>query len=114
MRFMIQLWADESRPAAPELVSALARFGDDLADAGVLLAAEGLVASSAGVHIVHQRGERSVHEGARTPRCLGVGFWIVRAGSTREAVEWAQRCPLQEGDAIEVRQLFGAADLDGY
>ncbi|HEX6239451.1 MAG TPA: YciI family protein [Polyangiales bacterium] len=114
MRFMIQLWTDEARPAAPELVQALARFSDELDHAGVLLAAEGLVDSRTGVHIAYQRGERSIREGARTAQRLGVGFWIVRAGSKREAVEWAQRCPLQEGDAIEVRQLFGAQDFDGY
>jgi hypothetical protein len=114
MRFMIQLWTDEARPAAPELVNALARYNDELADSGVLLAAEGLVASKSGVHIAYQSGERLVRDGATTPRRLGVGFWILRVRDKREAVAWAQRCPLGEGDALEVRQLFGAADLEGY
>lgn len=112
MRFMIQLWSDEARPAAAEHVAALAQFNDELSQAGVLLAAEGLVASSAGVHIGLAGGERHVREGARPAQRLGVGFWIVRVGCKREAVELAQRCPLAEGDAIEVRQLFGAADFD--
>lgn len=114
MRYMIQLWTDESQPAPPERVLALARFNDDLSQAGVLLAAEGLVNSSTGVHIAHQHGERSIREGARGAQRLGVGFWILRVASKREAVEWAQRFPLQDGDALEVRQLFGAADLEAY
>ena len=112
MRFMIQLWTDEARPAAPELVDALARFNEELADGGVLLAAEGLVASRAGVHIALRRGERSVRDGATGLQRSGVGFWILRVRDKREAVAWAQRCPLGEGDALEVRQLFGAADLE--
>ena len=112
MRFMIQLWTDEARSAAPELVNALARYNDELAESGVLLAAEGLVASHGGVHIAYQSGERLVRDGACTPQRLGAGFWILRVRDKREAVAWAQRCPLSEGDALEVRQLFGAADLD--
>ena len=114
MRFMIQLWSDEGRPAPAEHVAALAQYNDELGQAGVLLAAEGLVASSAGVHIGLAGGERHVREGVHSSQRSGVGFWIVRVGCKREAVELAQRCPLGEGDAIEVRQLYGAADLDGY
>jgi hypothetical protein len=111
MRFIIQLWSDETRPAAPALVSALARFNEELAQAGVLLAAEGLVASSAGVRMTMAQGERSVAQGPfHDPSKLGVGFWIVRASSKQQALEWARRCPLAEGDMLEVRQLYGHAD----
>jgi hypothetical protein len=113
MRFMIQLWSDESLPATAERVSALAGYNDELSRAGVLLAAEGLVASSAAVRIALSHGERSVAEGASSAERLGVGFWIVRARDKREAVSWAQRCPLVDGDTLEVRQLFGEADFDG-
>ena len=113
MRFMIQLWSDEARSVPPERVSALARYNEELAEAGILLAAEGLVASQAGVHIALRSGERLVHEGTPAAERSGVGFWIVRACDKREAVRWAQRCPLGEGDALEVRQLYGEADFDG-
>jgi hypothetical protein len=109
---MIQLWSDEAAPAGPHRVAALARYNDELTEAGVLLAAEGLLASSAGVHIGLSGGERLIQEGPPTAQRLGVGFWIVRAPSKRAAVEWAQRCPLGEGDALEVRQLYGVADLE--
>jgi hypothetical protein len=111
---MIQLWSDEVSPAPPERVAALARYNEELSQAGVLLAAEGLVASSAGVHIALQRGEHAVREGARTEQRLGVGFWVLRVGSKRDAVQWAQRCPLVEGDALEVRQLFSDVDVTLY
>lgn len=112
MRFMIQLWSDETRPASPALVSALARFNEELAQAGVLLAAEGLLASSAGVRMTMARGERVVTHGPFFDTTkLGAGFWIVRAGSKQQALEWARRCPLGEGDLLEVRELYGLADL---
>jgi hypothetical protein len=112
MRFIIQLWSDEARPASPALISALARFNEELAQAGVLLAAEGLVASSAGVRMIMARGERIVTNGPFFDASkLGAGFWIVRASSKQHALEWARRCPLGEGDMLEVRELFGLADL---
>jgi hypothetical protein len=112
MRFIIQLWSDETRPASPALVSALARFNEELAQAGVLLAAEGLLSSSAGVRMTMARGERIVAQAPfLEPSRLGVGFWIVRASSKQQVLEWARRCPLAEGDMLEVRQLYGQADL---
>src|ERR1700754_1674248 len=112
MRFIIQLWSDEARPPSPALVSALARFNEELAQAGILLAAEGLVASSGGVRMTMARGERVVTHGPFGDACkLGAGFWIVRASSKQQALEWARRCPLGEGDMLEVRELYGLADL---
>ena len=110
MRFIIQLWSDE-RAASTALIEALAEYNERLASEGVLLAAEGLV-SSGGVRITLADGERSTHTGpfADAPR-LGSGFWIVRARSKEEAVAWAGLCPLREGDVLEVRQLYGSADL---
>lgn len=113
MRFIIQLWSDESRPASPALVSALAQFNERLAQAGVLLAAEGLVKSAQGARIMMAEGERVLSEGpfADAPR-MGAGFWIIRARSRQEAMHWAMHCPLSDGDQLEVRALYGVADLE--
>jgi hypothetical protein len=113
MRFIIQLWSDEARPASPLLVSALARFNEQLEQAGVLLAAEGLVKSESGVRINMVQGERALREGPFLDAAagLGAGFWIIRAKSKHEAVEWAKRCPLAEGDQLEVRALYGLPEL---
>jgi hypothetical protein len=112
MRFIIQLWSDETRPPAPASVSALVRFNEHLAHAGVLLAAEGLVKSDAAVRITMTQSEHALSAGPffDVPR-LGSGFWIIRAKSKQEAVEWARRCPLAEGDQLEVRELYGLSDL---
>jgi hypothetical protein len=112
MRFIIQLWSDEVRPASPAFISALAHFNERLAQAGVLMAAEGLVMSEAGMRIAMAAGERVLTAGpfVDAPR-LGAGFWIIRAASKQEALEWAKRCPLGEGDHLELRPLYGFADL---
>jgi hypothetical protein len=112
MRFIMQLWSDEARPASPTLVQALARFNEELAQAGVLLAAEGLVASSAGVRMTMARGERIVTHGPfRDASRLCAGFWILRASSKQHVLEWARRCPLGDGDMLELRELYGVADI---
>jgi hypothetical protein len=112
MRFIIQLWSDEARPVSPALVSALAHFNEQLAQAGVLLSAEGLVKSDRGVRITLDEGARAVSAGPfRDASKLGAGFWIIRARSKHEALRWAERCPLAEGDHLELRQLYGLSDL---
>lgn len=112
MRFIMQLWSDEARPVSPALVSALARFNEQLANAGVLLSAEGLVKSDSGVRITMAQGARAVSDGPfRETSKLGAGFWIIRAQDKHEALRWAERCPLAEGDQLELRQLYGLSDL---
>jgi hypothetical protein len=113
MRFIIQLWSDETRPASPASVSALAQFNERMAQAGVLLAAEGLVKSDLGTRITMSEGERVLSPGpfVDAPR-LGAGFWIVRVRSRQEALAWAMRCPLSDGDQLELRALYGVADLE--
>jgi hypothetical protein len=107
------LWSDETRPASPASVSALAHFNERMAQAGVLLAAEGLVKSDLGTRITMREGERVLNGGPflDAPR-LGAGFWIIRARTRQEALAWAMRCPLSDGDQLEVRPLYGVADLE--
>lgn len=112
MRFIIQLWSDEARPVSPALVSALAQFNEQLSQAGVLLSAEGLVRSDSAVRITMAAGARAVSAGPfRDAAKLGAGFWIIRAPSKREALDWAERCPLGDGDHLELRQLYGLSDV---
>lgn len=112
MRFIIQLWSDEGRPVSPVSVSALAHFNEQLSQAGVLLAAEGLVKSDTALRITMADGAHDVSAGPfRDAPRLGAGFWIIRARSKQEALDWAKRCPLAEGDQLELRQLYGMPDL---
>jgi hypothetical protein len=107
---MIQLWSDEGAHPEARLVAAMAHYNDKLSRAGVLLAAEGLLSSTRGARISMAHGQREVRHGPFEPRALCVGFWIVRVASKQEALEWAQQCPLSDGDVLELRELYGLPD----
>ena len=114
MRFMIQLSSRENAELGEgeaRLVAAVAKYCDELMNAGVLLAVEGLLESAKGARISMAHGQRTVADGPfrDTPR-LGVAFWVIRAKSKAEALAWAERCPLSEGDLLEVRQLYDPTD----
>ena len=118
MRFMMSLPSSvealEKWDAAPnkEVVSAMRKFNADIAKAGVLLAAEGLHATSKGTRIRVSGGKQIVTDGpfAEAKEVIA-GFWIIQVKSKEEAVEWAKRCPLPEGGLIEIRQVFENSDF---
>ncbi|HVZ36245.1 MAG TPA: YciI family protein [Polyangiaceae bacterium] len=111
MRFMIQLWSREDtdlrRRPDPRLIAAMARYYEELTDAGVLRVAEGLLPSLRGARIVSSHGERVVSEGpfAETGR-LTAAILIIQVRSKAEALAWAERCPLADGDLLELRELY--------
>jgi hypothetical protein len=106
MRFIMLLPASaeplEKAVAVPdkELVTAMLKFNEEMAKAGVLLAAEGLHATSKGSRIRVSGGKRIVTDGPFA------GFWMIQVKSREEALEWAKRCPLPENGLIEIRQVF--------
>jgi hypothetical protein len=95
-----------------ELIEAMGKFNEEMANAGVLLAAEGLQASSKGASVKFCRTRRTVIDGPFTEtKELIAGFWLIRVKSQEEAVEWALRCPAEDQESeIEVRQVFDAED----
>ena len=115
MRFMLfMIPNNESEAGAmptPEQIDAMMAYNKALADAGVLLALDGLQPSSKG------RASRSRAAGQSDQRPLQRGEgghrrnWIVQVKSKEEAVEWASRCPADESNVIEVRQIFEMADF---
>jgi hypothetical protein len=122
MRFMLLYKGDPPADATPstELIEAMLRFHEELAKAGVLLAAEGLHPSgSAGWRVVYKAGKRTVVDGPfAESKELVAGFNLIEVKSKEEAIEWASRVPLEyavEGDlleaVIEVRQVAEAAEL---
>ena len=119
MRFMVIVKATKSSEAgalpSEELLSEMGKFNQDLIKAGVMLAGEGLQASSKGARVKFVGEKRTVIDGpfAETKE-LVAGFWLWKCASLQEAVEWVKRCPNpmpgQEAE-IEIRQVFEAEDF---
>ncbi|MDI1252666.1 YciI family protein [Thermomonas sp.] len=97
-----------------ELLEAMGKFNEDLVNAGVMLACEGLHPSSRGVHIAFDGAQRRMIDGPFTEtRELVAGFWLWQVRSLDEAIEWARRCPnpMPGPSEIEIRPLFEAEDF---
>jgi hypothetical protein len=118
MRVMVIVKASkESEAGVPpdtRLLSEMNKFNEELAKAGVLLAAEGLQASSKGARVHFSGDRRIVTDGpfAETKELIA-GYWLWRVRSLEEAIEWVKRCPNptgQEGE-IEIRPLFELPDF---
>jgi hypothetical protein len=118
MRVMVMVKATEDSEAgvmpSEELLAAMMKFNEELVDAGVMLAGEGLHPSSKGARVVFSGKKRSVVDGpfAETKE-LVAGFWLWRVESMEEAIAWVKRCPNpMPGDSeIEIRPLFEADDF---
>jgi len=97
-----------------KLVADMGKFNEDLAKAGVLLAAEGLQPSSKGARVRFAGKDRTVIDGPfpETKELIG-GFWLWQVRSLEEAIEWVKRCPNPfHGDSeIEIRQVYEMEDL---
>ena len=100
-----------SVPKAEEMAP-MGKFNDELAEAGALLAVDGLHPLSRGARVSFAKGQPVVTDGPfiEAKEVLG-GFWILQLNSKEEAVEWARRCPAQEGDVIEIREIWEMEDL---
>src|SRR2546430_10077895 len=115
MRFMILLKADKITEAGvlpdEKLLTEMGKYNEELVNAGVLQAGEGLQPSSKAVRIKFSGTDRRVTEGPFDLKELVCGFWIFKVKSREEAIEWVKRCPLGDGTEIEIRQIFEAADF---
>lgn len=97
-----------------ELLEAMNAFNEQLVEAGVMLAGEGLHPSSAGARVRFSGAERTVVPGPFEPADeLVAGFWLWKVASMDEALDWARRCPNpMEGEStIEIRRVFEADDF---
>jgi hypothetical protein len=95
-----------------EILTAMGKYNEDLVKAGVMLAAEGLHASSKGKRVKFSGGKHSVTDGPFTEtKELIAGFWLWQVRSMEEAIEWLKRSPFDGGTEIEVRQVFEAEDF---
>ncbi|MEP7241185.1 MAG: YciI family protein, partial [Devosia sp.] len=98
----------------PEMYEAMGRYNQQLVDAGILLAAEGLSTSRDAARVTYDNGKLTVKDGPFTEsKELIAGFWIIQVKSKDEAVEWVKRIPFTETATIEVRRVAEASDFEG-
>ncbi len=115
MRVMVIVKADKNSEAGvlpdKEILTAMGKFNEELEKAGILLAAEGLQASSKGARVRFSGGKKTMIDGpfAETKE-LVAGFWLWQVKSIEEAIEWLKRAPFEE-TAVEIRQVFEAEDF---
>ena len=102
--------ADFSPDAAA--VERMMKYNEELANAGVLIALDGLHPPVEGALVSFPDGRPIVTEGSfvESRETVG-GYWIIRVKSREEAIEWARRVPADEGDVIEVRRIFEMSDF---
>ena len=120
MRFMMIVKGNKDSEAglmpSEELLSAMARYNEELVKAGVLLDLSGLQPTSKGFRVKYSAGKRTIVDGpfAESKEVIA-GYWVIQVKSKEEALEWAKRIPAPHGpDAegeIEVRQFFELEDF---
>jgi hypothetical protein len=115
MRFMIIVKSDgaaeQARPK-PEMLDTMGRYNQQLEDAGVLLALEGLTPTRDGARVTFEGGKATVVDGpfSESKELVG-GFWIIQVRDKEEAIEWARRIPFGNGETVEIRRVAEASDF---
>jgi hypothetical protein len=120
MRFMMIVKASKASEAgempSQELLTAMGNFNEEMVEAGVMRAGEGLQPSARGARVRFLGEERTVTRGPfPETEQLVAGFWLIEVASLEEAIAWARRCPNpmpgEPAAEIEIRQLFEAEDF---
>jgi hypothetical protein len=116
VRFMVIVKASSENEGAmpdPQLLADLNKFNDELLEAGVLIGYDGLHPSSKGARVHFSGKKRTVTDGPFIEsKELIASFWFWQVKSLEEAIEWAKRCPSDEGESdIEIRQI---AELEDF
>lgn len=112
MKFMVIVKANQDSEAgvmpSTELLTAMGQYNEDLVNAGVMLAGEGLLPSSKGARVKFSGAQRMVIDGPFIEtKELVAGYWLWQCASLAEAIEWAKRCPNPTGEEseLEIRQV---------
>lgn len=115
MRFMVIVKATKESEAGEmpteKMLTDMGKFNEELTNAGVMLAGEGLHPSSKGARVKFTAGKQTVINGpfAETKE-LVAGYWLWKVKSKDEAIEWLKRAPFEDGE-VEIRQVFEAEDF---
>jgi hypothetical protein len=116
MRVMVIVKANRDSEAgvlpSQQMLADMGNFNEELVKAGVMLAGEGLQASSKGKRVRFSGDKRTVIDGPfAESKELVAGFWLWQVRSMDEAVEWLKKAPFEEGDEVEIRRVFEAEDF---
>ena len=118
MRFMVIVKATKDSEAGvlpdEEMLTAMGKYNEELAKAGVMLAGEGLHPSARGARVKFSGSKRTVVDGPFVEtRELVAGFWLFQCKSKEECIEWVKRCPnpMPGESEIEIRQVFDPQDF---
>jgi len=116
MRFMVLVPANADSEAGvlpdQEILTKMGKFNEEMVKAGVMLAGEGLQASSKGARIKYSGGKTTVTDGPFTEsKELIAGFWLIQVKNKEEAIAWMKRAPFDGGTVIEIRQVFESEDF---
>jgi hypothetical protein len=115
MRFMVLVKSDGKSEAGilpdEKLLSEMGKYNEELIKAGVMLAGEGLHASSKGARVRASGSKLTVIDGPfAEAKELVAGYWVIQAKSKADAIQWLERAPFQEGD-VEIRELYEMSDF---
>jgi hypothetical protein len=115
MRFMVIVKASKESEAGvlpdEKMLAEMGKYNEELVKAGVMLAGEGLHASSKGARVRFEGSKRSVMDGPFSEtKELIAGFWLWQVKSRQEAIEWLKRAPFQEGE-VELRLVAESEDF---
>jgi hypothetical protein len=116
MRFMVIVKASKDSEAgvmpSTELFAAMGKFNEELVNAGMMEAGEGLHPTSRGARIKYQGGQGSATKGPfPLTNDLVSGFWLLKAKSLDDVIGWMKRAPFDGGAEIEIRQVLSADDF---
>ena len=116
MRFMIMVPASKESEAGvlpdEKILAEMGKFNEELVKAGIMLAGEGLHATSKGARLKFSGGKTTVIDGPFTEsKELIAGFWLIQVKSKEEAIAWMKRAPFGDGVVLEIRQVFEADDF---
>jgi hypothetical protein len=116
MRVIVIVKANKDSEAgvlpSQKILAEMGKYNEELVKAGVMLAAEGLQASSKGKRIRFSGGKQTITDGpfAETKELIA-GFWLWQVRSMEEAIEWLKRSPFDGGAEVEIRPVFEAEDF---
>ena len=118
MRFMMLVipkayeHADADFVPPADLVARMTKYNESLSQAGILLGLDGLHPPATAARVAFAGGKARVTDGpfAEAKEMVG-GYWVIQAKSKAEAVEWAKRAPMLDGDIIEVRQVHEISEF---